>query len=495
MSLKLVGAALSLVVLACGCSGPPDHGDQRNFVFILVDDLGYMDVGVFNLGSFYETPNIDRLAQSGVRFTSAYAASPVCSPTRASIMTGKNPGRLGTTDWFGAPQPETAAKHWTRDRALLPAPYIDSLPHEETTIAEALSLAGYRTFFAGKWHLGKEGSYPEDHGFEINRGGWERGGPYGGDKYFSPYGNPRLADGPAGEHLPDRLARETAAFVEAASSGEAPFFAFLSFYSVHTPLIGRPDLVEKYEAKPAASDAWGVEGARKVRLVQNHAVYAAMVEAMDSAVGVVLEALETSGAAENTVVIFMSDNGGLSTSEGHPTANVPLRAGKGWIYEGGIREPMIIRAPGAKRGTVVETPVISTDFYPTIIDLAGLEADPAQHADGNSLVGLLFDRDEDSASASAIAEREALFWHYPHYGNQGGSPASAVRSGDWKLVRHYEKGRDELYNLADDLSERNDLASSEPERVATLGNLLDAWIEDVGAKLPSPNPAAAEPQP
>ena len=458
--------------------------DPPNFLFILVDDLGYMDVGANNPNTFYETPNIDRLAQEGMRFTAAYAASPVCSPTRASIMTGKNPGRLHTTDWFGAPQPETVDRHWTRDKPLLPASYLEQLPHQETTIAEALQEAGYQTFFAGKWHLGHEGSYPEDHGFEVNRGGWERGGPYGGGRYFSPYGNPRLEDGPEGEHLPDRLARETAQFI--VENRDQPFLAFLSFYSVHTPLMTRPDLEAKYQAKRGAvpNEIWGTEGSRRVRHVQNHPIYAGMVEAMDEAVGTVLNALEEAGLAERTVVVFMSDNGGLSTSEGHPTSNLPLRAGKGWLYEGGIREPMIIKWPGVtESGSVSETPVISTDFYPTMLDMASQTLRADQNTDGVSLVPLL--------RGVGSPDRDALYWHYPHYGNQGGSPGSAVRAGDWKLIQFFEDGRLELYNITDDIGETRDLAAIEPMRVEDLRNRLSAWHREVGALFPSPNPLAA----
>lgn len=475
-------ALFALLILAAGCSASDDA--PLNVVFILADDLGYMDVGAFNPDTFYDTPNLNSFAASGMKFVAAYAASPVCSPTRASIMTGKTPARLKTTDWFGAPQPENVAGHWTRDKPLLPAPYLETLPHDEITIAEALRSAGYRTFFAGKWHLGTEGSYPEDHGFDINKGGWERGGPYGGNRYFSPYGNPKLEDGPEGEHLPDRLARETAQFIrEAGRSGEA-FFAFLSFYSVHTPLMARADLQAKYEARAVGiEDAWGMEGERQVRLVQNHAVYAGMVEAMDEAVGVVLDALDETGLAQNTLVIFMSDNGGLSTSEGHPTSNVPLRAGKGWMYEGGIREPMIVRWAGVTRpGTTANTPVLSTDFYPTILDAAGVAAG-AKSADGQSMLPLL--------RGEAGDESRSLFWHYPHYGNQGGSPASAVRSGRWKLIRFYEGRREELYDLETDVGEMTDLAARETSIREELSARLDAWLAEVEAELPTPNPGAA----
>ncbi|MEX1041213.1 MAG: sulfatase [Pirellulaceae bacterium] len=451
-----------------------------NFVFLLVDDLGWTDVASFG-SSFYETPQIDKLAASGMKFTDAYAACQVCSPTRASILTGKYPQRVGITDYInsaGRNQPE----QWNRNTKLLPASYNDRLALAETTLAEAFKQHDYATFFAGKWHLGPEGFFPEDQGFDINRGGLDQGGPYGGKKYFSPYGNARLKDGPEGEHLPDRLAKETVQFMK--DNQEQPFLAYLSFYSVHTPLISREDLREKYlEKKKTLGDTgpiWGEEGERKVRLVQEHAVYAGMVEAMDLAIGKVLAGIDDLGLADNTVVIFMSDNGGLSTSEGHPTSNLPLRGGKGWIYEGGIREPMIVRWPDVTQpGSVCSEPVTSTDFYPTMLDIAGLPLLPDQHQDGKSLVPLL---------RGEALDRGPIFWHYPHYGNQGGFPSSAIRFGQWKLIENLETDRLELYNLANDLSEENNLADSKPDLRDKLHAQLTAWRKDVGAKMPTENP-------
>jgi arylsulfatase A-like enzyme len=453
---------------------------QRNFVFFLVDDLGWRDLGCFG-SSFYETPNVDSLARSGMSFTQAYAACPVCSPTRASILTGKYPVRTGITDYINPPGNNQPAK-WTRNTKLLPAPYKDRLALEEVTLAEALRQAGYATFFAGKWHLGPQGFWPEQQGFDVNKGGIEQGGPYGGDKYFSPYGNPRLADGPRGEHLPDRLASEAVRFIEA--NRERRFLAYLSFYSVHTPLMARQDLEQKYAAKAKriqfAGPRFLAEGARPARQVQDHAVYGGMVEAMDLAVGKVLDALTRFNLAKDTVVVFMSDNGGLSTSEGSPTSNVPLRAGKGWMYEGGIREPMIIRAPSlAKPGSVCAEPVMSTDFYPTLLELAGLPGRPRQHLDGVSLAPLL---------AGGRLEPRPLFWHYPHYGNQGGMPSGAIREGDWKLIEWYEDGRLELFNLRQDLSEKYDLSRLHPDSTARLHAKLQAWRQGLGATMPAPNP-------
>mgnify|MGYP006279020779 FL=1 len=367
-----LAGSVSLSFMLASCQEEKPKQEKPNFLFILADDLGYKDLGCYG-SSFHETPNLDELASQGVKFTDAYAACPVSSPTRSSIMTGKHPARTDNTDWFGAPQPNNVEDHWTRNKPLLPAPYKEYMALEEVTLAEALKAGGYNTFFAGKWHLGPTEKYwPTQQGFDVNKGGWRAGGPYGGNKYFSPYGNPKLEDGPEGEHLPDRLAKETVKFIE--DHKNEPFLAYLSFYSVHNPQMAREDLRKKYENKKerlGLEVRWGKEGDRKERLVQCSPVYAGMVEAMDLAVGKVLEKLESAGLDDNTVVIFMSDNGGLSTSEGHPTSNVPLRAGKGWLYEGGIREPMIIKWPGVTNaGTVCEVPVTSTDFYPTMLEMA-----------------------------------------------------------------------------------------------------------------------------
>jgi arylsulfatase A-like enzyme len=456
-----------------------EHNHRHpNFVFILIDDLGWADLGCYG-STFYETPHIDRLAATGMRFTAAYAAAPICSPTRASIMSGKYPARINTTEWFGGPQP----KGYKRNTQLIPARYQDVLPLEERTVAEILKDAGYTTFFAGKWHLGHQGYWPEEQGFDVNKGGWTRGGPYGGKKYFSPYGNPRLEDGPDGEHLPDRLASETVKFMEAHQN--KPFLAYLSFYSVHTPLIARPDLQRKYEEKrkSAPADRWGLEGQKKVRLVQNHAVYAGMVEAVDLAIGKVLAGLQALKLEENTVVFLMSDNGGVATDGGWPTSNLPLRGGKGWLYEGGIREPLIIRWPQVTTpGSECHMPVISTDFYPTILDMAGLPLARQQHVDGVSLAPLL--------RQAGPLQRQAIFWHFPHYsGGLGGRPGSAVREGDYKLIEFFEDGHLELYNLAEDIGEQTNLLQREPALAQEMHILLKQWRQELDARMPTPNPA------
>ncbi|HEX8912350.1 MAG TPA: sulfatase [Humisphaera sp.] len=476
-----------LACLLVGLWAGPAAADQSagrrqgkpNILVFLVDDLGQRDVGCYG-STFYETPSIDKLATEGVRFTDAYAACPVCSPSRAALLTGRLPQRTGITDYIGAPATPAA---WKRNTKLLPAPYAERLELEERTLAETLRGGGYATFFAGKWHLGPQGFWPEDQGFDVNKGGIDRGGPYGGGKYFSPYANPRLPDGPPGEHLCDRLATETASFIEA--HRDRPFLAYLSFYSVHTPLMARADLREKYERKRERlklEAKWGREGERDVRLVQEHAVYAAMVEAMDQAVGKVLAKVDALGLRENTVVVFTSDNGGLSTSEGWPTSNLPLRGGKGWMYEGGIRVPLIVRWPGVvKPGTTSAEPVSGQDLYPTTMDIAENREQRTKEIDGVSLVPLLRE--------GKRPEPRTLFWHYPHYGNQGGAPATAVRRGDWKLIHWFEGDRYELFDLANDLAEAHDLAAKHPDRVAELKAEMARLHAATGSKDPTPNPA------
>jgi len=468
---------ITLIACLAGSLCYAAQDSRPNIVFFLVDDLGQRDLACYG-SPFYETPHLDRLAKQGALYTDAYAACPVCSPTRASIISGKYPQRVGVTDYIGAPAPD----QWKRNTKLLPAPYKDRLALEEVTLAEAMKANGYATFFAGKWHLGPEGYWPDDQGFDVNKGGIDKGGPYGGKKYFSPYDNPRLSDGPEGEHLPDRLATETASFIEA--NRDKPFFAYFSFYSVHTPLMAPDDLVEKYKGKKeklGLEAKWGKEDTRDVRLVQEHAVYAGMVEAMDKAVGKVLDQLDALGLTDNTLVIFTSDNGGLSTSEGSPTSNLPWRGGKGWMYEGGIREPLLIRWPAKiKPGSVINTPVTSPDFYATLLDITGAKAAEGQQLDGMSLV--------PTFTSQALPDRP-LFWHYPHYGNQGAAPASAIRLGDWKLIEWLEDGKVELFNLAADASEAKNLADVEKDRAASLLKLLHAWRNEVGALMPANNPA------
>ena len=477
---RLTRLIVLFVAAALPIAGAAVASKRPNIVFFLADDLGQRDIGAYG-STFYETPNVDRLAREGARFTDGYAACPVCSPTRASILTGQWPQRTGITDYIAADNANGPEK-WRRNTVLLPSPNRDRLALDAPTLAKAMKAAGYATFFAGKWHLGPEGYWPENQGFDHNLGGNERGGPYGGRKYFSPYGNPRLSDGPDGEHLPDRLATETNKFI--AANRDRPFFAYFSFYSVHTPLMAREDLRAKYETKRrqlGLEARWGREGERDVRLVQEHAVYAGMVEAMDLAVGKVLSKLDELGLRENTLVIFTSDNGGLSTSEGWPTSNLPLRGGKGWMYEGGIREPLLVRWPAIiSAGRVIRTPVSSPDFFPTLLEVADAKPATNQTLDGVSLLPLF--------RGDTLPER-SLYWHYPHYGNQGGAPSAAIRRGNWKLIEWMEDQRVELFDLDNDPGEASDRARSEPQRVAALRTELNRWQKAVGARFPTPNPA------
>ncbi len=451
-----------------------DEDRKPNVVFILVDDLGWIDLGCQG-SRFYRTPNIDRLARSAMRFTDAYAACPVCSPTRASIMTGKHPARLDITDWIPGQDP--------KNRELLGPEDSHRLSLSETTLAEALKSNGYKTFFAGKWHLGSEGHFPEDQGFDINKGGHHKGSPPGG--YYAPYKNPKLDNGPDGEYLPDRLTDESIRFMEQ-NSGD-PFFLFLSFYTVHTPIQACKRLIEKNKRRAAALKHRGPksieerEGVTKLR--QDNAAYASMVEAMDENVGRLVSRIDELGLADDTIIVFTSDNGGLSTLKraNSPTSNAPLRAGKGWCYEGGIRVPLIISAPGVVgKGKRCDFPVTSADLYPTILELAGLRPMPEQHRDGLSLVPLL--------KGGTAPDREAIYWHYPHYHGSMWTPGAAIRAGDWKLIEFYEEDRFELYNLEKDLGEKKDLSKKKPEKAKLLLDMLHRWQSDVGAKMPRPNP-------
>ncbi|HIQ20260.1 MAG TPA: DUF4976 domain-containing protein [Planctomycetes bacterium] len=471
--------ALGLVGLVARAA--PSESRRPNIVFILVDDLGWRDLS--GEGSrFYESPNIDRIASEGMRFTQGYAACQVCSPSRASILTGKVPPRHGVTDWIGA-RTGVAWRQLGRHNKLLPPEYESRLRHSEITLAEALRQAGYRTFFAGKWHLGDVGSHPEDHGFEINRGGWRAGSPAGG--YFSPYRNPKLEDGPPGESLPHRLGQETARFID--EHADEPFLAYLCFYSVHAPIQTTRPLWAKYREKALRAGPprrrFLFDRRLPVRQVQDCPVYAGMIEAMDHAVGLVLEAIRRNGLEDRTIVCFTSDNGGVSSGDAYSTSNLPLRGGKGRQWEGGIREPYYIKAPGVTRpGSTCNVPVSGIDFYPTLLALAGVPMPPGQVVDGMSLVPLL-----KGQSAPALEKRD-LFWHYPHYGNQGGEPSSIIRRGDWKLIHYWEDGRDELYNLRRDPGEQKDVAAENPEMTRTLRRRLDAWLAETGAKLPVPDP-------
>lgn len=469
---KFKKIAIAILLIACTSCNYQQEKEKTNFVFFLVDDMGWMDIGA-NGSSFYETPNIDKLAQEGMLFTQAYAASPVCSPTRASILTGKNPARINLTQWIGGPgNPD----------------YERNLPLKEELFPELLQQAGYNTAFMGKWHLnnpnGEETFWPEKQGFDVNIAGHFRGGLYIKNTFFSPWDIPNLENGPEGEYMTDRLAQEAVQFLDA--QNEDPFLLYLSFYSVHAPFDAPEERVERYTQKKEALGltdddrfATTTEGDKtfQYRKKQDHPTYAAMVASVDMAVGKVLDKLKAENMEDNTVIIFFSDNGGLSTSEGIPTSNEPLRTGKGWLYEGGIREPTIVKWPGeSEAGMVTDAVVTSMDFYPTILEMAGLPLRPDLHVDGKSLVPLMKNKTDKL--------HDATYFHYPHISNQRGSPSSAIREGDYKLIVFFDDNRLELYNIKDDIGEKQNLANQMPEKRDALYSKLQQWWKEVDARFP-----------
>ena len=453
------GAAQAEPASTSAVSRPP------NLLVFLADDLGARDLGCTG-STFHRTPAIDALAAAGMTFTQAYAAAPVCSPTRAALMTGRFPARVRITNYIGG----------ERRGAVLQADYLRSLPAEETTVAARLKAAGYTTGIFGKWHLGPPADVPA-HGFDVS-----------GSIDVAPGRGPD--DDP---HHARAIARQAASFI-AASCGR-PFFCYVPLHSVHVPLRSTADLISdarrRAEAQAPTAPREVAEGDRMARAVQDHPVYAAMIEEMDETVCTVLAALEEQDLVGDTLVVFTSDNGGLSTAEGSPTSNLPLRAGKGFLYEGGIRVPLIVRWPGVvKPGFRCDVPVTTLDVSATLLDAGG--ALPSEKPlDGASLRPLL-------AATGTLPARD-LVWHYPHYSNQGGRPSGALLAGDSpagrrdKLVEHFEDGRVQLFDLAADEGERHDLAAKLPERAVELRSRLEAWRKDVGAAMPTPNPSPVEP--
>lgn len=446
----LVLTALVLAPLAA-LQAAPSPG--LNVIVILADDLGWTDLACYG-SDFHETPHLDRLAREGMRFTQAYSACTVCSPTRAALMTGKYPARLHLTDWSPGQMPDNPklfAPAWTKE-----------LPLAEKTLAEVFKEAGHATATIGKWHLGGEAFSAEKQGFEINVAGTDKAAP---PSFHAPYGIPNLAEGQPGEYLTDRLGEEAVKRVTAWR--ERPFFLYLPHFAVHTPIQGRADLVAKYQKK------------RRPGLTHKNANYAAMVESLDAAVGRVLDTLEQLRIADRTIVVFTSDNGGRITKG--TTSNAPLRFGKASAYEGGVRVPLLVRWPGVvKPGSVSDVPVITMDLFATLPEACGIKS--AAH-DGVSLVPLL--------RGTGGGERSELFWHYPHHQHYqlgGTMPYSAVRAGDFKLIEFHDDDRVELYNVREDIGESRDLASSQPETVRRLRARLHAWREEVGAQMPEPNP-------
>jgi len=462
-----------ILIMALPMGGCMNPKSPPNFIFFLVDDLGWSDVGCFG-SDYYETPNIDRLAEQGMLFTDAYATCCVCSPTRASIMTGKYPGRLHITTAI-------PIYGWIRlggKTYFKGAEYEMNMPLEEFTIAEALKEAGYATAAMGKWHVAWEKEYgPEYQGFDLNVGGDGHGAT---QNYFYPYENRwrmakgypweewlTLADGEPGEYLTDRLTTEAMEFIE--ENQDQPFFLYLSHYAVHTPIQAKEEMIRKYEEKAADS----LKG-------HTRADYAAMIESVDQSLGNLVDKIDELGLSDNTIIIFTSDNGG----HGRITSNYPLRGNKGNFYEGGIRVAQLIKWPGVTEpGSKCSVPVTSTDFYPTMLDMAGLPPRPQQHMDGLSLTPLL--------EGNGELQREALYWHFPNYINSHpgrATPCGVIRQHDWKLIETFETGRLELYNLASDMKEERDLSEENPAKAKELHDMLIAWRKSAKVQMPEPNP-------
>ena len=458
-------------IIFYSCMDQSNEDMKPNVIFILVDDLGWNDLG-YTGSKFYESPNIDTLSNYSFQFTNAYSASPVCSPTRASIMTGKHPSRVNITDWIPGNDP--------KDKPLLGPQDLDGIPHEEITIAEELKSSGYNTFYIGKWHLGSEGSYPEDHGFDINIGGFEKGSPMGG--YYSPYKNPKLSDGPEGEYLTDRLTNEALGLINNRDARK-PFALFLSFYNVHTPIQANLEHVDYFKEKLSKMNDNIVrtrgEGEALTRLNQTDAEYASMVYAVDKNLGKLFKTLKDNDLYENSLIIFTSDNGGLSTLRRvAPTSVYPLRAGKGWLYEGGIKIPQLIKLPGNIEKEIVDDITVSYDIFPTILDVAGIRNE--NEIDGISLIPRLLEKSK--------IDRENIYWHFPHYHGSLWKPGSAIRSGDWKLIFDYESNEAKLFDLKEDPSELNDISNLFNEEKDRLIIELEKMKKETNANFVSLNP-------
>ena len=472
--------------------GAAKDPDAPHVILFLIDDLGWADLGVTG-STFYETPHLDALAAEGVFFSNAYAANPVCSPTRASILTGKYPSRIGLTNHSGYAGPKGP-------QYKLNAPQVvGNMPPEDTTLAEAFKEAGYATAHIGKWHLAKHTDtdrthYPENNGFDINIAGHKMGQP---GSYYFPYQSdqhpntnvPDLAEGSEGDYLTDALTDRAIQFIEGQNG--KPFFLNMWYYTVHTPIMPPKEKLAKYNKKLVEMGLnKTTREARAERKSFSHAhqdnvAYACMIESMDENIGRILAALKRLDLEEDTLIVFLSDNGGLSTGTGpmSPTSSLPLRGGKAWVYEGGIRVPLMIKLPGKTRANLkVDIPVVSTDIYPTLLEMAGLPLRPKQHVDGLSLARLAL------GEADAL-DREALYFHYPHYHHINSmGPAGAIREGDYKLVEIFETGELELYNLVEDMGENNNLCQTMPELTQKLAAKLKKWRESSAAAMPLKNP-------
>ncbi|GAB1474046.1 sulfatase [Bacteroidota bacterium] len=511
--LASAAAASSVIPLS---AFPGNKGEKpMNVILFLVDDLGWMDTGCYG-SKFYETPNIDKLARDGVRFTNAYAACHVSSPTRASLLTGKYPASINLTDWL------PGRKNFPFQK-LKNVEINQQLPYELPTVSSLLKKRGYSTAIIGKWHLGEEPGSTSGHGFDIHIPDWNKGWPNKG--YFQPYGLKGLESGPEGEYLTDRLTQEAINYIE--QNRDKPFFLYMSHFAVHDPVEGRPDLVEKYKMKlgvkkngveikyilegnpdqvqnhsgkiDVSHDGYKIfeDNTVKIKQIQDNVQFAAMVESMDESLGRIMKKLEDEGLDDNTIIIFYSDNGGMSAANFYDpkrsikeenldktfsTSNLPLRAGKGWLYEGGIRVPLIVKLPGkGLKGIISDVPVTSPDLLPTIMDILGVKDVALENSDGVSLKPLL--------KGKKTLKREAIYWHFPHYSNHGmQSPGGAVRWGDYKLIEYYENNSVQLFNLKNDIEEMKDISKTEPEITDRLKRMLDTWRKSVNAKTMEPNP-------
>ncbi len=442
-------------------------GQKPNVILMFIDDMGYSDIGCYCQeygNTWYESPNIDSIRSAGMKFTDAYASCCVCSPTRVSVMTGRYPTRSGITNWIGSGNPT--------NREYLCPTNTGKMALSDVTIAEVLKPAGYTTCHIGKWHLGSSGYYPDDQGFDHNKGGCHWGHPWNG--YFSPYGLPAdagMPDGPDGEYLTDREGQEAIDFIQSAHDSGGPFFLYMSHYTVHRPTEAKQSDIDYFDAKAKPSES---------RYSSLKSGYAAMIKSLDDAVGGILAKLESLNITNDTIIIFTSDNGGLLGD----TNNYPLRGGKCMHYEGGIRVPMLIKWPGVVvPGSQSSEPVISVDIMPTICEMAGVRIPSGTTIDGMSIVPI--------AKQKGSIKRDSLFWHYPHYNHD--LPASIIRRGKWKLIKRYGGDKEyELFDLANDMSEANDLAPENPERVKELNEKLTVWLRHTNAKLPTKNPAFSE---
>ncbi len=455
------------IIPVFSCSSPANQKEQEkpNIVLLLVDDLGWRDVG-FMGSRYFETPNIDTLAGQSMIFTSAYAACAVSSPTRASVITGRYPARIGVTDWIRArfqlsstivEAPAPFEENEGRELRTPSNPYWMEL--SEITLAEVLKQSGYFTCHIGKWHLGTDDYYPEKQGYDLNIAGCDMGQPV---NYFDPYRNekgvgfPNLEPRQEGEFLTDRLTDELRNVI--VKHKDEPFFISMCYYTVHTPIMAKEEITEKYRKKEP------VDG-------QKNPVYAAMIESLDQSVGNLVATLKENKLLENTIIIFLSDNGGLIG----PTDNAPLRSGKGYPYEGGIRIPMFVYWNGTIRpGSVSDIPVTTIDIMPTVCAITESPV-PEAVIDGRDLTPVL---------KGKKLEQVPLFWHFPHYRGKDVVPYSIIRDGDWKLIKRYEGEPYELYDLKNDPAETTDLSKTEAIMLRELDEKLVNWLNETGAKMP-----------